>query len=338
MPSSAVWKVAIVGTGNIAGGSERPSPDGPVKSHAQALHRHPRFSLHAAVNPNETELRAFERTWKVPRVFPAMDDLLAEAPVDVIVLCTPDALHFAQARAVLEADERPRVLVVEKPVCTNADQLEELLALAPSSGVVLVVNHGRRVDPAHRRLSQRVRGGDLGRLVQGRWTYYGGWLHNGVHAVDTLRMLFGAEPECVSARLAGSGRPDDADLHVKLRIAGAPLTLEPFDERHYQLFEAELRFERGRAWIRDFGERLTVEHVAENARAERELVPEVEEPSPPGLDSPLSHLLDAVDGELRGDGSLRAAGVDLETAAGTMRLMFEACAVAQGRPAEGRRQ
>ena len=107
------------------------------------------------------------------------------------------------------APHEPRALVVEKPVCTESDELAALSELAAPSGVAVAVDHSRRMDAPHQRLAVRLRQGEFGALIGGRWTYYGGWLHNGVHVVDTVRMLFGTEPECVSASRCDSGRPGD---------------------------------------------------------------------------------------------------------------------------------
>ncbi|MGQ0742538.1 MAG: Gfo/Idh/MocA family protein, partial [Alphaproteobacteria bacterium] len=62
--------------------------------------------------------------------------------VDVVSVCSPARTHAAIARAFLE--EGAHVLV-EKPIATDVEDAEELVALAESRGRVLTVGHQERV-------------------------------------------------------------------------------------------------------------------------------------------------------------------------------------------------
>ena len=116
--------------------------------------------------------------------------MLGEADLDVISICSPDACHFSQAREILTSPHRVKALLIEKPVCLTAAELDCLIDLSRQSGVAVAVNHARRFDAGHRRAAELIRSGQLGPLVRGRAVYYGGWLHNGVHSIDVIRMLF----------------------------------------------------------------------------------------------------------------------------------------------------
>ena len=76
--------------------------------------------------------------------------------------------------------------------------------------------------------------------------------------------------------------------------------------------------------ILEFGTQITFDRVAENVFGERGLVSTAEETSLRGLETPFSHLVDALDEHLYGGGSFQDVGVDLHTATATMRLMFAA--------------
>jgi len=89
-------------------------------------------------------------------------------------------------------------------------------------------------------------------------------MHNGSHVVDTVRMVFGGEPQVVSATGSGARRPGDPDLNVELLVAGATVAVEGFGEEYYQLFELEFRFQAGRVRFMDFGSSITLEQVAAN--------------------------------------------------------------------------
>jgi predicted dehydrogenase len=317
-----VWKVGIVGCGKIAGGWDYPRYAGPTVTHAQAYHRHPAFHLVAAVDTDESRLERFQRAWGVLHGYRSLEEMQQHESLDVVSICSPDALHFPQAKRLLGSQARPRVLFVEKPICLDATELGCMMEMAKQAQVAVVVNHTRRFDPAHQQVAQLVKSGVLGALVEGRCTYYGGWIHNATHVVDTLRMLLAQEPEVVSADVSSPGRPGDPNLDVRLLMGDAHVVIEGFDEAYYQLFESELRFQCGRVRLLDFGSAIAIEQVEVNETGERILRPA---PQPiQGLMSPIYHAVDAIAAYLRGHDCLRELGVDLESAAATMSVIWQA--------------
>ena len=80
----------------------------------------------------------------------------------------------------------------------------------------------------------------------GHCYYYGGWKNNGAHLIDTLRMFFEVEPVIRSVTPGKPGRPSDPCWDVELSVEGAPIFLQSFDEKYYQLFEMNLFYEFGR--------------------------------------------------------------------------------------------
>jgi predicted dehydrogenase len=168
-----------------------------------------------------------------------------------------------------------------------------------------------------------VRQGRLGALLGGRGVYYGGWMHNGIHLVDTLCLLFGPGIEVTAAAPATTGRPGDADLRVTLKADRAEFFLESFDEAYYQLFEVEIRFAQGRLRFLDFGSQIHVEAVEVNEIGERELKPWQDSPWS-GLESPLFEAMAAIEAQLHGAKIFQELGVDLNSAAKTMNLLWRA--------------
>lgn len=322
------WKVGVVGCGRIAGGRDAPRPDGPVTTHAQAYARHPAFELVAVMHPTPVTVQAFQRTWGIPQGYRTLADMLQHESLDVISLCSPTEWHAPQALEIMASSRRPRVLFMEKPVCRHAHELEALSACARQQGTGVLVNHSRRFDPAHRRASALVRSGALGALVSGRCLYYGGWLNNGTHVVDTLRLLFPGPIQVVSAAMSGHGRGDDRNVTAELCVGGASVAVEAFDESRYQLFESDFRFESGRLRLQMDGQ-IIVERVERNRLDERVLAPAEGFPLQ-GLDSPLAHAVAAIDSYLAGRLEWDGLGADLTSASVTMETLWQAHALALG--------
>lgn len=306
------WSVGIVGCGRMG------------RRHAQAFSQHPRFRLAAAMDPEKSRLEQFHEEWGLPKSFHRLEELLSGGSPDVIALCSPSEFHFSQIRQILTGARRPRLLFVEKPICLKAEELAEIRRWTREYGVPIAVNHTRRFDPPHRRLAEWTRSNRFGPLLEGSCTYYGGWLNNGTHWVDLLRMFFPQEPQLLSAHPAGFGRGSDADLAVELRVGDAPVHLRPVDEKRYPIFEAEFRFEQGRIRILDFGKRIEVEEAKTNPRGERVLVP-VEGSPWRGLEGSMPGAVEAVAAALEGgQNPLVAAGAHLDETAETMKLAWAA--------------
>jgi predicted dehydrogenase len=325
--TSPIWQVGIVGCGRIAGLKDRPRTSGPIATHAQAYHRNPAFRLAAVFSHPLQEAHRFGEIWGAPRVFPSLAAMLAPGNLDVISICSPSEFHFSQAQEILESPGRVKALWIEKPVCRTEVELHRLMELSEITGVVAAVNHTRRFDAAHRRAAHLLRSGKLGAFLKGRAVYYGGWLNNGVHLIDTMRMLLPEEPQVVAAVKVGSGKPGDDDLQVELVVGRGRLAVEAFDETYYQLFEMELLCEKGRLRLLDFGSRIEVELVEVNDLGERELKPQPDSPWQ-GLASPFYAAVEALNAQLRGQNVLAELGADLATARGTMNLIWQASKMA----------
>lgn len=66
-------------------------------------------------------------------------------PVDIVVVASPTSTHFDVASASLNLG---RVVFVEKPLATTADQAAELVRAAAAEDVLLVTGHVERFNPA----------------------------------------------------------------------------------------------------------------------------------------------------------------------------------------------
>lgn len=317
------FTAAIVGCGRIAGRCDEPSQTGPVRTHAQAYHRHGAFRLEAVCDSDAEALAGFATRWRPARMYDSFDRFLEQEHPAVVSLCSQTGAHYEQLTRLLDHGGT-RVVLVEKPVCERRGELADVLARAAASDVAIVVNHTRRFDPGHLRIAHVLTDGRLGRLLGGRCEYYGGWLNNGTHAVDTLRMWLGDLAVAAARRsLVPETRPDDPCLDVSLRTAsGAVVEVGACDERYYQIFEIDLRFEAGRVLATDFGRQLRLEVVETNAWCERELVL-LEAPLAALTDPclrPIAHIADVLGGRIPSS----TTGASLVDAAATMGIVWDA--------------
>ncbi len=163
------------------------------------------------------------------------------APVDLVVVTTPNATHVPLARAAVAAG---RHAVIDKPLAPTAGEARLLGAEARARGVVLVPFHNRRWDGDFRTVRALVAAGALGdvhrlesRFDRWRPVPRAGWkevggegaatgllFDLGTHLVDQAIVLFGAAREVYAERDrrrpgGAEGAAVDDDVFVALTHA-----------------------------------------------------------------------------------------------------------------------
>lgn len=137
-------------------------------------------------------------------VYESLEDLLADAEVEVVLVATPNDLHKPIAIQALQAGKH---VICEKPVTLSAADLEEMKAAAKEAGRFLTVHQNRRWDRGYCILKQVMGEGTLGPLfriesrvhgahgIPGDWRQDpkqgGGMVYDwGIHLLDQAVMLF----------------------------------------------------------------------------------------------------------------------------------------------------
>ncbi len=167
-------------------------------------------------------------------------DLLADDGVDAVVLASPHGAHFAQ---IVSAAAAGKHVFCEKPFCLSAAEAREALDALASRGLRVAIGHNRRFSPNALALSEMVRGGALGEMIQiegnfsapmsgyaGSWrdsraeSPAGGMTSLGIHVVDMFVHLFGRVEavQAVGARVATPLDLEDA-MTVLLRFESGRL-------------------------------------------------------------------------------------------------------------------
>ncbi len=179
-------------------------------THAAALAALPDVELVAVADPLPERAGDLAERFNVPGVYADAAELLADAAVDVVCLCTPSGAHADGTVAALEAGKH---VVVEKPMDVTVEACDRVLAAQQRTGRLVSVISQHRFDPATERVKGLVDAGTLGRLVlvtadvkwfrtqayydagrwRGTWALDGGGavMNQGIHTVDLLLHLAG---------------------------------------------------------------------------------------------------------------------------------------------------
>lgn len=164
-------------------------------------------------NPNFNLKKVYERSSRLSKErYPYVDvvtdfsELLTEE-IDLVIISTPNALHYPMAKQALEAGKN---VVVEKPMSITAEEGLELCALARSKNLVFTVYQNRRLDGDFLTVQKVIQDGLLGEILdveihydryvledsKKAWKAQGGKGVNilydlGVHIIDQAYVLFG---------------------------------------------------------------------------------------------------------------------------------------------------
>ncbi len=171
--------------------------------HAPFIDLHEGFEL-TAIGERTKNLSA--EKYPNARIVRSFEELVAQPDLELVVVNTPDVLHYEHIKMALEAGKH---VIAEKPFVFHAAQGEELKHLAEARGLLLTVYHNRRWDSDFLTLRQVIESGRVGRIVEfvsayeryrprivdswkDRADYRVGTTYNlGSHTVDQILQLFG---------------------------------------------------------------------------------------------------------------------------------------------------
>lgn len=107
------------------------------------------------------------RLGRIHSMYPAMDtcktadEVIARNDIDAVVLATPIKTHYELAKKALLAGKH---VLVEKPMATSRAEVLELMDIAASKNLVLMVDHTFLYTGAVRKIRCLVEAGELGEL------------------------------------------------------------------------------------------------------------------------------------------------------------------------------
>ncbi len=215
MSEQKSFRVAFVGCGRISG------------NHFEAFARVPGLDLVAVCDIDPSRARAAGEQQGVPW-FTSYEQMLRDAPSDVVVVATPSSLHPAHG---ILAAQSGRHVVSEKPMAISLAAADELVKTCDAAGVSLFVVKQNRLNATVQLLKRAVDKGRFGRLYmanatvrwsrpqeyydqapwRGTWEFDGGaFMNQASHYVDLIQWLAGPV-ESVMARTATLGRKIEAE-------------------------------------------------------------------------------------------------------------------------------
>lgn len=195
-------RVGVIGCGSIA-----------RHRHLPEYAANPNVELVAVCDNNAERALEIGEKYGVPS-YTSFVELLRNAGVDAVSVCTPNYLHAPISNAALLAGVH---VLCEKPMATSEEEAKSMIETAKNSGKKLMIAHNQRFVASHQKARQLIQSGEVGKIYSFRtafghggpegWSVEGkeGWFFQkdkafvgamgdlGVHKTDLLRYILGEE-------------------------------------------------------------------------------------------------------------------------------------------------
>ena len=133
--------------------------------HAPFLNAHEGFNFKAIVERNQ---KIAQKDYPNLISYDGIDDLLNDEEIELVVINTPNNLHYGHSKLALQKGKH---ILVEKPFTATSAQAKEIFALAKSVGKKVLVYQNRRYDSGFNSVKKVIESGKLGKLVEVHFRY-----------------------------------------------------------------------------------------------------------------------------------------------------------------------
>lgn len=164
--------------------------------HAPFLKEHPGFFMSAIVERSKDESK---EKYPESKIFRSVEEMLANADIELVVVNTPVQTHFEYVKKALEAEKN---VIVEKPFSVTISEAEELVKLASEKNLFLSVYQNRRFDRDFLQVQHILDEGRLGTLKEAEIRF------------DRFRTEPSAKEHKENPQLKGSGALHDLGSHL----------------------------------------------------------------------------------------------------------------------------
>ena len=182
------------------------------KVHADLYSSHPLSALAAVCDVNEKRAADFGAAYGLQKVYFDYQEMMRDPEIDAVAVVTPD---FAHGGPIVAAARMGKHVIVEKPLATTLQDLEEISEAVRRAGITFMVDFHCRWYPPIVVARQNIQKGELGTIVSAYlrlndtiyvpttmlpWAAQSSILwFLGSHAVDALRYMLDDEVDRVYA-------------------------------------------------------------------------------------------------------------------------------------------
>ncbi len=146
-----VVRICMIGAGRVG------------KNHSNNITRYlPGARVVAIVDPAVEVLEQTAREYGIEARFTSLTEALDKCECDAVVITTPT---FTHKQLTIEAAEHGKHVFTEKPMAMSLKECDEMIESTRRAGVILQLGFMRRFAPEFVAAEERIRGGEIGRVM-----------------------------------------------------------------------------------------------------------------------------------------------------------------------------
>jgi len=128
--------------------------------HAPFITTNPGFKLKAIVERHEKKAA---KTYPQVLSYDSIDELINDEEIELIIVNTPNYLHFEHATQALNAGKH---VLIEKPAAVTSEEVTQLYELGRKVDRKVMVYQNRRYDSGFQSVKEVIESGKLGELIE----------------------------------------------------------------------------------------------------------------------------------------------------------------------------
>ena len=250
------YSIAIIGAGLISSEFDKPLQE-TYLTHCHSICDNVNLNPIGIFDINPKKVNNASEKWNI-KPFYNLETLLNKNP-EIILIAVPDEFHFEYLNILIKY--KPKIVVCEKPLTNSISLSKNIIKKYSENGIDLAVCYQRRYDEDIIKIKKEFYDNSLGKFLSGSIIYSKGIMHNGSHAVDILRFIFGEVKEVKSFSKRFDYYKNDPTVSAMISFKDGNIHFISGDERFHSLFEIDLIFESKRFRITDSGNYIEIFEV-----------------------------------------------------------------------------
>ena len=216
--------------------------------------------LYGVANRTYEKAAAFGEKYGVRKVYNCIDDLFDDPDADIVYIATPHNTHYGFMKKALESGKH---ILVEKSITLNSRELDEMIELADTKGLIVAEAQTVWHMPVYRELEKILKSGELGKVQIitvnfGSFKEYnmknrffnpdlagGAILDIGVYALSAVRKFLSEKPDEILAQWKPSPIGSDEMVTVLLKNSAGQLATAAISLHSKQPKRAMISCEKG---------------------------------------------------------------------------------------------
>jgi scyllo-inositol 2-dehydrogenase (NADP+) len=216
-------RVGLVGIGRAGWGM-----------HCKALEaRQDKFEVTACCDIDVNRLNKMTERFPAIKRYSTIEELVADADIDLVDIATPSPLHAEHAIAAMQAG---KTVFLEKPIATSLADAKRIVATSEETGIPVYFRHNRRFETPFQHIREIIASGKLGNVYEIRLHRHGyqrradwqtlkscggGQLNNwGPHIIDHSLQFLDSPVKEIWSDLKLIAAAGDAEDHLKIVFKG----------------------------------------------------------------------------------------------------------------------